>query len=331
MKNAVQNSVQPSEVPIKQSPKVLNPILEFLKEQPVWIVVVGCLIFFSFLSPHFLTVQNLTNILLQSSIIGFMAIGMTYIMINGNIDLSVGATMALAAVLVIGLQPFGLVFAIVISLLAGMAVGALNGWFVTKVGINAFVVTLGAMIGVRGLVFVYTGEQSLVGENFTFADLGASYIGPLPLIVVIFLVTVFLGEWVLRNTPHGRNAFAVGGNYEAAVNAGIKVKKHILINFIVIGFAAALAGIVLASRMNAATPTLGMEYELWVITAVVLGGTKLTGGYGSVLRTFGGILIIGILRNGMNLLNVQAYYVLLIMGLILITVVFIDKRFGKVK
>jgi ribose transport system permease protein len=146
---------------------------------------------------------------------------------------------------------------------------------------------------------------------------------------VIFLAFTILVHVILSRTVHGSNTYAVGDNREAAVNAGIKVGPHMMINFMIVGFFAALAGITLSTQMGAATPNLGREFELWVITAVVLGGTKLTGGAGNIIGTFGGVLAIGILRNGMNLMQVKAFYVLVILGAILIAVLFLDKQLNR--
>ncbi|PXX95084.1 ABC transporter permease [Halomonas sp. LBP4] len=294
--------------------------------QPIWIFVIAIFIFFSFMSEYFLSLSNITNILVQTSTIGLLALGMTYVMINGNIDLSVGATLGLAASLVVGIQPLGLTVAVLAALAAGIVIGAINGLIVWKTGVNAFIVTLGAMIGVRGLIFLYTQEQSFYATNFAFADFGASTIGPIPVLAIIFLLCTLVMHLVLTRTGHGRNTFAVGGNPEASIDAGIRLGRHMMINFIIVGFFAALAGVLLASQMGAATPNLGRDYELWTITAVVLGGTKLTGGYGSITGTLGGVLAIGILRNGMNMMQVPAFYVLVILGAILISVLIIDKK-----
>ncbi|MFC3283320.1 ABC transporter permease [Litchfieldella rifensis] len=294
--------------------------------QPIWLFVIAITIFFSFMSEYFLSLGNLTDILVQTSTIGLIALGMTYVMINGNIDLSVGATLGLAASLSVGLQPHGLTIAILAALAAGLVLGAINGLLVWKTGVNAFIVTLGAMIGVRGLLFVYTEEQSFYASNFAFSDFGASTIGPIPVLAIIFLLCTLVMHLVLKKTGHGRNTFAVGGNPEAAVDAGIRIGRHMMINFIIVGFFAALAGVLLATQMGAATPNLGRDYELWTITAVVLGGTKLTGGYGSITGTLGGVLAIGILRNGMNMMQVPAFYVLVILGVILISVLIIDQQ-----
>ncbi|MBB3231804.1 ABC transporter permease [Halomonas stenophila] len=294
--------------------------------QPIWIFVIAITVFFSVMSDYFLSVGNLTNILVQTSTIGLIALGMTYVMINGNIDLSVGATLGLAASLSVGLQDHGLVVAVLAAITAGVVLGALNGLLVWKTGVNAFIVTLGAMIGVRGLIFVYTEEQSFYASNFAFSDFGASAIGPIPVLAIIFLACTLVMHLVLKKTGHGRNTFAVGGNPEAALDAGIRIGRNMMINFMIVGFFAALAGVLLATQMGASTPNLGRDYELWTITAVVLGGTKLTGGFGSITGTLGGVLAIGILRNGMNMMQVPAFYVLVILGVILISVLIIDQK-----
>jgi len=174
--------------------------------------------------------------------------------------------------------------------------------------------------------------------NFLFADIGASSLSigsigdtqlGLPTIALIFLVLVVLMHLMMTRTVHGRNCFAVGGNREASINAGIRIGPHILLNFILLGGLSALAGVTLSSQMGAATPNLGQDYELWVITAVVLGGTKLAGGAGSILSTLGGVLAIGILRNGMNLMQVPSFYVYVILGSILIAVLIMDKQLSE--
>ncbi|NYS77328.1 ABC transporter permease [Halomonas glaciei] len=294
--------------------------------QPIWVFVLVIFIFFSFMSEYFLSFGNISNILVQTSTIGLIALGMTLVMINGNIDLSVGATLGLAASLAVGLQETSMTLAILAALGSGVLLGAINGLIVWKTGVNAFIVTLGAMLGIRGLIFLYTGEQSFYALNFAFSDFGTSTIGPFPVLAIIFLICTLIMHLVLTRTGHGRNTYAVGGNPEASIDAGIRLGRHMMINFIIVGFFAALAGVMLASQMGAATPNLGRDYELWVITAVVLGGTKLTGGYGSIVGTLGGVLAIGILRNGMNLMQVPAFYVLVILGAILISVLVIDKK-----
>ncbi len=315
-----------------------NAALRWLTENPIWGFCALIFVFFSLSNEYFFDMNNFQNILVQTSTIGLIALGMTLVMINGNIDLSVGAVVALAASLMVDMQSWGafsgwgnwqMLPALIAALAVGTALGALNGIIVWKTGVDAFIVTLGAMLGVRGLVFVYTKEQSFFAMNFTFSDLGMSTVGPVPSLAVLFLVATVLVHVLLSRTVHGRNTYAVGGNREAAVNAGIRVGPHMVVNFMIVGFFAALAGVTLSSQMGAATPNLGRDYELWVITAVVLGGTKLTGGAGSIIGTFGGVLAIGILRNGMNLMQVPAFYVLVILGSILIAVLILDKQLTR--
>jgi ribose transport system permease protein len=248
-------------------------------------------------------------------------------MINGNIDLSVGAIVALSACLAVDLQAdYGMFMAIIIGLVSGVILGALNGLIVWKTGVDAFIVTLGAMIGIRGLVFVYTEEQSFFANDFAFSDMGSSSLAGIPALALILIGFAIIVHFILAYTIHGRNTYAVGGNRQASIDAGIRVGPNMVINFAICGFLAALAGVTLSSQMGAATPNLGRDFELWAITAVVLGGTKLTGGVGSIIGTFGGVIAIGILRNGMNLLQVPSFYVLVIMGVILITVLFFDRQ-----
>lgn len=297
---------------------------------PIWLFVIAITVLFSLTTDHFFDFGNFQNILVQTSTIGLIALGMTFVMINGNIDLSVGATLALAASLAVGLQAsIGILPAVAVALLAGAALGALNGLIVWKTGVDAFIVTLGAMIGVRGLVFVYTKEQSFYAMDFAYSDFGMSSVGPLPTLAVIFLACTLIAYLVLRYTVHGRNTYAVGGNREAAINAGIRVGPHMMVNFIIVGFFAGLAGVLLSTQMGASTPNLGRDFELWTITAVVLGGTKLAGGAGTIVGTLGGVLAIGILRNGMNLMQVPPFYVLVILGVILISVLFLDKQLNR--
>lgn len=312
--------------------------LGWLIRHPIWAFVVIIFIFFSLKNQHFFAVGNLENILLQSSTLGLIALGMTLVMINGNIDLSVGAVVALSASLTVDIMGWPvfadwgnwqMLPAVLAGLASGVLLGALNGFIVWKTGVDAFIVTLGAMLGVRGLVFVYTKQQSFYAMNFAYSDFGGSSVLGLPTLALIFILLTIGFHILLSRTVHGSNTYAVGDNREAAVNAGIRVGPHMVINFMIVGFLAALAGITLSTQMGASTPTLGTNYELWVITAVVLGGTKLTGGSGTIVGTFGGVLAIQILRNGMNLEQVPAFYVLVILGVILIAVLFLDKQLNR--
>ncbi|SNS49036.1 ABC transporter permease [Antarctobacter heliothermus] len=314
----------------------------FLKRGAIWGFIVLELIFFSiageFLSVSdkaFINVDNMLLLFKQSAPIGIIAMGMTIIMVNGNIDLSVGATYAISAIVMLdamtwsmfaGLGDGVIPVAWILALLTGVALGALNGLIVWKTGVDAFIVTLGSMLGYRGLVFMYNGEQPTSHLNWTLVDFAeAQWLGLHT--ATWFLLVVTAAVWFLMNkTVHGRNAYAIGNNRSAAVNAGIRVGPHMVINFMIIGFLAALSAVVFYSESGSVNPNDGELYELWVITAVVLGGTKLTGGAGSIISTFGGVLAIQLLRKGLSHIGADTETVNLVIGLILIAVLFLDRQ-----
>ncbi|RDC74015.1 ABC transporter permease [Rhodovulum sp. 12E13] len=314
----------------------------FLRSGAIWAFIALELAFFSiagqFLSASdtaFLTWDSLLLLLKQSAPLGIIAMGMTLVMVNGNIDLSVGAIFALAAVILLdsmtwpfmaAMGDWSLPLAWVFALLVGVALGAVNGFLVWKTGVDAFIVTLGAMLGFRGLVFMYNGEQPTSHLNWTLVDFAeAQFLGLHTATWFLLLVTVGMW-WLMNRTVHGRNAYAIGDNREAAVNAGIRVGPHMMINFMIIGFLAALSAVVFYSETGSVNPNDGMLYELWIITAVVLGGTKLTGGSGSIVSTLGGVLAIQILRRGLNHIGADTSTVNLVIGLILIAVLFLDRQ-----
>jgi ribose transport system permease protein len=314
----------------------------FLKRGAIWGFIVVELVFFSiageFLSlsdKAFMDVDNMLLLFKQSAPIGIIAIGMTIIMINGNIDLSVGATFALSAVVLLdsmtwpvfaGLGDGVIPIAWGLALLTGIVLGALNGLIVWKTGVDAFIVTLGSMLGYRGLVFMYNGEQPTSHLNWTLVDFAEAHFLGLHTATWFLIVVTALVWFVMNRTIHGRNAYAIGDNRTAAINAGIRVGPHMMINFMIIGFLASLSAVVFYSESGSVNPNDGELYELWVITAVVLGGTKLTGGAGSVLSTLGGVLAIQLLRKGLGHIGADTETVNLVIGLILIAVLFLDRQ-----
>lgn len=294
----------------------------------IWIIAVALFVLFSVAAEGFLSAFNMTSILSEGVLVGFLAVGLTPVIISGNIDLSVGSVLGLAACLAVGLQPYGLWPAILVSLGAGAAVGLVNGLLVEKAGINSFIVTLATMIGVRGLTFFYTGDQSVSAVDPRFMELGYLAVGPIPARVLLLAAIALLLAWMLRATSHGRYTYAIGGNRTAAVDAGIPVSRHVVANMVVCGVIAALCGVAMASELGAALPSYGREYELWAITAVVLGGTRLRGGVGGIAGTVGAVLALTILRNGMNLVQVPSFYIPIVMGLALITALVADRKPG---
>jgi ribose transport system permease protein len=320
--------MQPSA--IRAIPRGNGPIsiAHLVLRNSVWILLITLTLTFGVINPQFLGLTNLINILFQGSYVGFLALALTLLMISRNIDLSVGSTLSLAACLAVGLQPFGIIQAACAAILVGIALGSLNGFIIEKTGIDSFIVTLAGLIGIKGLVFLYTKEETIASDSSSFVDFGSSYVGPIPTIALIFIAVGVALNFVLRSTRHGREAYAIGGNRSAAENAGIRVSRHVTINFAVSGGLAALCGVLMASQLGAAAPTYGQNYELWAVIAAVIGGTKLTGGYGNVLGTIGGVLALAVLRNGMNMAGLPAFYVFVVVGLTLIGALLLDK-FGS--
>ena len=305
----------------------MKKLKAFLGKNTVVPILVIILLLAAVFVPGFLTPRNLLNVLNQNAVKGIMAIGMTFVIINGYFDMSICTLISLTAALSCGLQSsIGLVPAILVSIAVGLAVGAINGFLVAKAGINAFVVTLALMLGCRALSYMYSGEQSILATNDLFTDFGMGSIGGLSYISILFIVMVLIAFYVLRFTPHGRNTYAVGGNAGSAFNAGINCVKTTFINFVICGFTGALGGVLFAAQSGAASPPLGWpDMHMLVIAGVVLGGTKLTGGFGNIWYTCGGIIILGVVSNMMNLLNVQTYVSTLVTGVIMIGVLYLDK------
>ncbi|MFT4829344.1 MAG: ribose transport system permease protein [Paracoccaceae bacterium] len=317
-------------------------ISTFLKSGAIWGFIVLELIFFSvageFLSlsdKAFMDLDNMLLLLKQSAPIGIIALGMTIIMINGNIDLSVGATYALSAIVLLDSMTWPIFTSLgdwvipvswVLALLTGTVLGAINGLIVWKTGVDAFIVTLGSMLGYRGLVFMYNGETPTSHLNWTLVDFAELQVLGLHTATWFLLIATGVIWYVMTRTVHGRTAYAIGDNRDAAVNAGIRVGPHMLINFMIIGFLAALSAVVFYSESGSVNPNDGQLYELWVITAVVLGGTKLSGGAGSILSTLGGVLAIQLLRKGLGHIGADTETVNLVIGLILIAVLFLDRQ-----
>ncbi|MDX5630274.1 MULTISPECIES: ABC transporter permease [unclassified Brenneria] len=282
---------------------------------------------FSLLSPVFLTVPNLLNILQQSSINAIIALGMTLVIISGGIDLSVGPTAALSAVLGATLMVAGV--PVPLAVMATLGVGALCGVFsgtlVAYAGLQPFIVTLGGLSLFRAMALIFTGGNPIFGIPTEFRDfINSELLGiPAPIVIVIVIALIL---WVLMNkTPLGEYILAVGGNEEAARVAGVPVKKTKVTVFVISGLLASLASLILIGRLGAAEPTLGNLWELDAIAAAAIGGASLMGGKGSIIGTIVGAIILGSLRNGLTLLNIQAFYQLLATGLIIIIAMLIDR------
>lgn len=280
------------------------------------------------LSDRFLTVNNLLNVARQISINAIISVGMTLVILTGGIDLSVGSIVALTGSITAGLLVGGqgILPAILLGMVIGSLLGLFNGVLITRAEIPPFIATLGTMTVARGLTLVYTDGRPITGMEDVFRYLGGGYIIGIPVPVVIMVVIFAMAYVMLKKTRFGRYIYAIGGNEEAARLSGINTKKILLSVYVLGGLLAGISGIIMASRLNSAQPTAGVSFELDAIAAVVLGGTSLSGGVGTIGGTLIGALIIGVLDNGLNLLNVSSFYQQIAKGLVILLAVFLDKK-----
>ena len=272
----------------------------------------------------FLDSVNIHNIARQISFDIPLALGMTVVLIVGGIDLSVGSVLSMAAALTITLQPMGTYVAVAIALLFGILVGTINGLLVTKGKIVPFIATLGMMTFVKGIMLTYTKQLSYAGQDDSFTFWGDGSIGAVPVPFIIVLFVAFVLWVILTYTKLGRNIYAIGGNLEAAYTAGINVERNKTYAFMISGFLSALAGVLIASRLNASTTQLGLDSNNWAIAASIIGGASMSGGRGKVSGTVFGVAALGMLINGMNLLGVSTYYQIGIRAIVLIVAVIAD-------
>lgn len=284
-------------------------------------------ILFTFLSSNFLTPGNVVNILRQASINIVLATGMTFVILTGGIDLSVGSILAVSAVVsvLVSLIPALSWASGLAGLVTGLILGLVNGGLITFLDVPPFIVTLGSLTALRGVAFLVANGTTVFNRDLNFAWIGNNYLGPFPWLVVIALLTVLVSWFVLRQTVLGVQIYAVGGNDRAARLTGIKVDRVLLFVYGVSGLLAGLAGIMSASRLYSATGMLGQGYELDAIAAVILGGTSFTGGIGTIVGTLLGALIIAVLNNGLTLLNMSYFWQLVVKGLVIIVAVTIDR------
>jgi ribose transport system permease protein len=287
-------------------------------------------IILSIVSSDFFTLDNIFNVLRQVSINALIGFGMTFVILTGGIDLSVGSILALSSAITAGMLANGMdpILAMLIGLGSGAVMGAINGLFITKGKVAPFIATLATMTIFRGLTLVYTDGRPITGlSNSSFFEIvGRGYLGWIPVPVVWMLVCYLILYFILKKTTFGRRVYAIGGNEEASILSGIRVNSVKIWIYSLTGALSALAGIILASRLNSAQPTAGTSYELDAIAAVVLGGTSLSGGRGWIFGTLVGALIIGVLNNGLNLMNVSSFYQQVVKGGVILLAVLLDRK-----
>lgn len=280
------------------------------------------------LSPYFFTVNNVLQITLQAAVMALIAAGETFVIISGGIDLSVGSIFAFSAMVagVATRDGLGLGGAIIFGLGAGALLGLINGIGVARLGLPAFIVTLGMMSVARGLALLLNNGVPIFGLIEGFKILGQERIGGIVPVPTIIVLVVYIGCWfILRYTPFGRFTYAIGSNSEAARLSGVRISRNLIGIYVLCGALTALASLIESSRLNSFQPASGVGYELDAIGAVVIGGTSLFGGEGSILASLVGALIIATIRNGLNILGISAFWQNVATGAIIVLAVYLDR------
>lgn len=289
--------------------------------------IVLCIVL-NFLTPVFLTTTNIMNVLRQASLIAIAGIGMTMVILTGEIDLSIGSLQAIVGIAsVYILNKTGSIWvSFLAAILVGIIVGLTNGLIVTKAKVNSLIATLGMMTLLRGVARVTTGAVSIQASVLGFMEIGTGYIGRVPIPVIIMFALLAIAYYILNHTVFGRQIYAIGGNAEAAKLAGLPVDRVKIIVFMAGSVLAALSGFILASRMFSGQPNAGLGFEMEVIAAVILGGVSMAGGVGNLSGAVLGILILSVLSNGLVLLNVSSFWHDIVRGIVIMIAVYLDGR-----
>lgn len=304
--------------------KLINQINIY---RSVLILLVIC-VFATILSPSFLSVTNLFNVFKQITVAGIVGCGMTFVILTGGIDLSVGSILGLSGVLASGVlaSTGNTAVAVAVSLTVGIACGAVNGFFVSVCGIPPFISTLGMMTLLRGVILVYTKGSPIPIKSDAYKFFGKGSIAGIPVPVIILIIVFLLAHYILTQTSYGRSVYAVGGNREAARLSGIRVKTSEFLVYTLNGLMCGMAGLILTARLGSAQSTSGTGIEMDAIAAVILGGTSLSGGVGFVLPTVVGAMIMGIIDNILTLMNVNPHATNIVKGAVILIAVLVDKK-----
>ncbi|MBP1744224.1 MAG: ribose transporter permease [Firmicutes bacterium] len=296
-----------------------------------YISLIGLLtlcIIIALISPRFLTVSNILNVLTQVSVNAILAIGMSFVILTGGIDLSVGSVLAITGAVLATFAKTGgnILPGVIAAIMLGAAIGLVNGLLVSKGKVQAFIVTLATMTIFRGVTYVYTGGNPISGLGNNISFIGNSSIFGVPLPIFFIIIVLLIAWYALNQTRFGRYIYALGGNEDSARLSGISTNRIKSLVYVISGVTAAIAGIIVTSRIGSASPNAGVGFELDAIAAVVLGGTSLAGGEGKVTGTIIGALIIGVLNNGLNLMGVSPFYQAIVKGLVILLAVLLDKK-----
>ncbi len=290
------------------------------------LTLIAMAVFFSLSTKSFLSARNFTNIVRQISVVGICAVGMTMVILTGGIDLSIGSviglTSAIAAVMMSGGMPIWL--AVLVALALGVVIGLANAACINFLRIPPMITTLAMMISLRGAVYLITGGMPIYGIPESFKVLGQGTIGIFPISSLIMIAVFVFGYVLLSRTPFGRRIYGIGGNVETARLSGVNVKRELSKMYMLVGLLGALAGLILTSRINSGQPSSGDGYEMDIITAVVLGGVSVSGGEGKLGKVIIGVVFMGVLANGMMMMNINEYWQRVVKGIVLLIAVAVD-------
>lgn len=310
-----------------------SKLSKLFEKYAIYFVLLFLVIFFSFTSNVFLTPTNIINVLRQVSVVGILAVGMTFVILTGGIDLSIGGVVACTGVITAQLMLNGWspILAILVSILFAAVVGVVNAFFSHEFKLNPMIVTLATLQILKGISYILTGGIPVYGFTEKFKVIGQGYIGVIPTPVIIMTVLFIIGYFILKYTSFGQSVYGIGGNEEAVRLTGINIRKQKYKVYVLCSVLAAIAGIVLLSRVNNAQPNAGFGYEMDVITGVVLGGVSMSGGEGKITGVFAGILVMAILGNGMLMMNISEYYQWVVKGIVMLAAISYDRILKKGK
>lgn len=303
---------------------IISTLLKVLSKIKIILMLILLFIVMSFINPIFSSWGNIINILSSVAIEGIIAIGMTYIIIVKEFDLSVGTIMGLSCVFAVIFQQYGVFAGLLVGVVAGLIVGIVNGFIVTRFKLPGMGVTLATYVILSGLILVLTKQQTITGSNPNFVELAEYPVFGIPVIIVIFFALTMIFEFILQKTTYGRNLLACGGNIDACRYAGINVNRIKMSTFIITGFLCGVAGVLMVAKYNSAGAVIGTNTAFYIITAVLLGGTSLAGGEGSILKSFQGMLFIGTLDSLLYFMNSGTGYRNVLIGAILVVTVILD-------
>lgn len=326
----------PATAPRQTAPTAFARAASIIQRQGVLVALALLILFGALRYDNFVSAYNVASVLRYNSMFGLIALGMTFVIMTGGIDLSVGSVAALASVIAALFSPYGLIVGTLIPVVAGVLLGLVNGLVITRLRVLPFIATLAMLLAARGLALIFAGNQSVsVSYDTSFITLGQGDLLGLPIPAILLAVAYLAGSLVLNYSRWGRHVLAIGGNEEAARLMGLPVDRITLLVYILSGALAALAGVILASQFGAGQPTEGLGWELSAIASVVVGGTLLTGGMGSVGATLVGVLLLGLIfnilnfENGRGVISLSAYWQSVIRGAFLLVVVMLQNRLAR--